>query len=169
MNNSPLSLPEKKGYDRAYELALTIAGEVLVKTDSIVEQCRKSATQYQKLDSRDVIIVQYLNQSYVITFPDVTVSQKDSSDVVPIRDKLLILHYFNTAKGTSLSGTAITFRELPEGAVYYPTFSKRTIIPLVNYFGNNPQLLIEVGKKLGDRKKILVMRELKSWLSREYL
>ena len=149
----PLILPEIKGYDQAYEMAYTIAREKLATTGDIVEQCYRSATQYQEINSQANIMVRYLNQSYTISLPDITILLSDSSSSVSIKDKLLILHYFNTAKGTPLSNRLITFQELPEGTVYFPTFSKRTIIPLVNYFGNNPQLLFETGRILGGQKK----------------
>jgi len=152
MNSNPLSLPEKKGYDQAYELAYTLARDKLKNTDNITEQCRKSDTQYQKLDSQEVLIVCYLNQFYSITFPDIEIMLNNSSTIVPIRDRLLILHYLNTAKGTSISEKVITFHELPEGAIYFPTFSKRTLTPLANHFGKNVELLMKTGEKLGGQK-----------------
>ena len=68
---------------------------------------------------------------------------------VPIRDKVLILHYFNTSRGTQPAGRLIAFKELPEGIVYAPTFDKRTIKPLLNYFGREPHLLLDAAKKFG--------------------
>ena len=148
MNNTPLSLPKKKGYDRAYEQAYHMAAEELVATEDVPAQCLRSGAEYHKSNSREAIIIKYLNQSYLITFPHVEVTAVDNSDAVPIKDKLLILHYINTARGTP-PADAITFRDLPEGAVYFPTFSRRTIIPLVNHFGKSPELLLRAGTTLG--------------------
>ncbi len=75
-----------------------------------------------------------------------------SASAVALRDKVLILHYFILAKGTPAANKLITFRELPEGNIYSPTFSKRTIKPLVNHFGKDPHLLVQTSEKLGGHK-----------------
>ncbi|HTY82501.1 MAG TPA: DUF3786 domain-containing protein, partial [Dehalococcoidales bacterium] len=85
-----------------------------------------------------------------ITSGDVKLA--DSPEVVPLRDKILILHYFLSASGKSLSGNKITYKELHDGINYYPTFRKRAIEPVVNRFKAEPQNLIEAGKKLGGAK-----------------
>lgn len=135
-----------------YELAYRLACEQLSKIDDIEQQCRKSGAQYQAIDSKKVIIIQYLNQSYRIALPDIEISLVDSAEEVPGRDKLLILHYFIRAKGTPAANRLITFRELPEGSVYSPTFSQRTIKPLSEYFGKEPHSLVDTGEKLGGHK-----------------
>ena len=152
MKSKRLTLPEQKNYEYAYELAYKLACEQLARIDDIEQQCRKSGAQYQVIDSKKTIIIQYLNQSYRITLPDVDISLEGGVEEVPIRDKVLILHYFILAKGTPAANRLITFRELPEGSVYSPTFSKRTIKPLVNYFGKEPRLLVDAGEKLGGHK-----------------
>jgi len=68
-----------------------------------------------------------------------------------LREKILILHYFTRAAGSPAAGKQITFRDLPGGLVYYPTFVKRTIQPLVNAFGKNAPMLVKAGKNLGAR------------------
>ena len=145
-------LPQEKGYDKAYELAYKLACERLSKIGDIEQQCQKSGTQYQVVGSQQSIVVQYLNQSYLITVPSGAISLPGSTEIVPIRDKLLIIHYFLTAKGTPPTNKLITFRELPDGTVYFPTFTKRTSQPLVRYFGEKPRLLLEIGEKLGGHK-----------------
>ena len=146
MNSKPhLPSPAPRNYGDAYELAC----KRLAGIDDIAAQCRQSGSQYRVKDSRTEITIQYLNCSYLITLPDITVSQVDSAEEVPVRDKLLILHYFISAKGTPAASRLITFRELPEGSVYFPTFSQRTIKPLLNRFGKEPQLLLDAGVKLG--------------------
>ena len=63
-----------------------------------------------------------------------------------------MLHYFTLAKGTPLSNKVITYKELPEGASYFPTFAKRAIKPLLDHFGKEPHRLIDVARKLGGHK-----------------
>jgi len=152
MGNKHLILPEQKGYDRAYELAYKLASEQLAKINDIEQQCRKSGTHYQVIDSQKTILIQYLNQSYLINLPDIEISMVDSEGEIPIRDRVLILHYFISSKGTLATDRLITFKELPEGKVYSPTFFKRTVKPLLDHFGQEPYRLIDIGEKLGGHK-----------------
>jgi hypothetical protein len=127
--------------------ALGIAGERFSAVD-IAQQCRKSGALY----SPEIVTLNYLNEIYRIDVLSAEVAFVDSKSPVPQRDKILILHYFTQAQGTSPTGKQIPFRDLPGGLVYYPTFIKRTIEPLADVFGKNPALLVGVGKMLGARQ-----------------
>jgi len=145
-------LPNQQNYEYGYELAYKLACEQLAKFDNIGQQCLKSGAQCQVIDSQKIITLKYLNQSYQIVFPDIDISLIDSEEEVPMRDKILILHYFTQAKGTPITNKIIAFRELPEGANYFPTFAKRAIKPLLDYFGREPVQLIDTAKKLGGHR-----------------
>ncbi len=132
-----------------YEYACGLAREEIRKISDIEQQCFKSGARYQVIDSRKEIVIDYLDQSYVITLPDIEVSLRNSAGEILVRDRILILHYFISAKGTPATDKLITFRELPEGKVYFPTFSKRTIQPLMEHFGKEPHLLVKAAGKLG--------------------
>ena len=51
-----------------------------------------------------------------------------------------------------MANKMITFKELPEGINYFPSFSKRTIKPLVDHFGKEPHLLIDAAAILGGHR-----------------
>ncbi|MBA7618814.1 hypothetical protein ES703_26146 [subsurface metagenome] len=136
------------GYESAYKLA----GEQLAEVEDIKQQCLNSGAQYLEAGSKKVITIEYLNQSYQIVLPDIEISLTDSQEEVPIRDKLLILHYFIQARGTPATNKMVAFKELPQGANYFPTFSKRAIKPLLNHFGQEPHRLINAAEKLGGHK-----------------
>jgi hypothetical protein len=152
MKKSPLPLPKQKNYEYGYNLAYKLAGEQLAKVSDLEQQCLRSGARYQVINSQKVIIVEYLNQSYQITFPNIDISLVDGGGEVPIKDKVLILHYLTLAKGVPISNKLIAFKELPEGANYFPTFSKRAIEPLVNHFGQQPHRLVDTAKELGGYK-----------------
>ncbi len=152
MEYRDISVPEQKNYEAAYRLAYQLVREKITGTEDIEEQCRKSGAQYQVTGARRAVIIHYLNRPYKITLPEVEISLIDSDDEVPMRDKLLILHYFATAKGTPPGNKLITFQELPGGGMYSPTFAQRTINPLTRYFGDNPDKLLEVSRSLGGEK-----------------
>jgi hypothetical protein len=135
-----------------YELAYKVAWQQLAIIDDIERQCLKSDAKYQIIDSKRVITTTYLNQSYLVSLSDCGISLKGSKDLIPLRDKILIIHYLSQAKGTPLSNKTISYKELPEGANYFPTFSKRAIKPVVEHFGKEPVRLVAVATKLGGYK-----------------
>ena len=135
-----------------YSLAYKLGCEHLAKVIDIKEQCLKSGAQYLKIDSKKAIIIEYLNQSYLISLLDTEISLLNSEEPVPIKDKILILHYLTLAIGTPLSDKLITYRELPEGFNYFSTFSQRAVKPILECFGREPQQLVNVAAKLGGHK-----------------
>ena len=143
--------PRAPSDDHGYGLAYRLAREQLRRAD-IKQQCANSGAVYRALDTGTLIIVAYLGRTYRVTLPEVRISPKDSDEEVPLKDKILILHYLARAKGAPLSSRAITYKELPEGAGYFPTFAKRAIKPLVDYFGREPHRLVDVAGTLGGHK-----------------
>jgi hypothetical protein len=135
--------------EQGFELPYKLAREQLAKISDIEEHCHKSGAQYIKPNE---IAISYLNQPYHITLPDVEIWLEDSNVEVPLKDKILILHYFNSAKGTPATGVLVTYKQLPGGISYFPAFVKRAINPFVNHFGKNPELLMKVAAKLGGRE-----------------
>ncbi len=152
MEKKRLTPPDQKDYEYAYKQAYQLARERLAEIGDLDQQCRRSGARLQVQDDKKIILVQYLNESYQVSLPGIEISRVGSVEEVPIRDKVLVLHYFNTARGTQLAGRLITFRELPEGVVYATTFDKRTIKPLLKYFGREPQRLVEAAGRLGGHR-----------------
>ena len=135
--------------EQGFELSYNLAREQLAKINDTEEQCRKSGAQCVGLNK---IIIDYLNQPYHITIPDGEISLTDSKTEVPMKDKILILHYFTLSKGTPPTGILINYKQLPGGVSYFPAFSQRAINPFVKHFGQKPELLIELSVKLGGYK-----------------
>ena len=106
------------------------------------QRCRMSGSWTRKT----VITIEYLGRTYLVTLPEVVISLRDSDEEVPLKDRILILHYLTQAKGTPLSNRIIAYKELPEGADYFPTFAKRAIKPLVDHFGREPQRLLDIAE-----------------------
>ena len=141
MDSKTIPLPQHGNYQYGYQLAYRLAVEQLARTENLEQQCHKSDARIKLIDEKKVILIQYLGQSYQVCHPDVEVSLVDSQELVPLKDKLLILHYLNRAKGSPLSGKAITYKELPEGINYISNFTKRAIKPLLKSFGQQPERL----------------------------
>ncbi len=148
MESKKLSLPRQENTAMVSSLAYRLACQQLAGTSDIEEQCGKAGAQY----SGKSITLQYLNRIYLITLPDAEISLIDDPEAIPVRDKILILHYLLTARGMPLTNKLITFHELPEGSLYYPAFAKRTIQPLMDNFGSDPQLILQLSRKIGGQK-----------------
>lgn len=146
MESRHSSLPNVR--EQAYELAYKLACEQLAGMD-IEELCRKTGAQY--MDSSK-IIVEYLNQSYLVTLPDGGISLRDSEEQVPLKDKIMILHYLTVAKGTPATNKLIIFKQLPGCASYFPVFSQMALKPFLDHFNEIPERLINVAAKLGGHK-----------------
>jgi hypothetical protein len=137
--------PWERGFDISYKLAC----DQLAKISDIEEQCRKSGARC--LGPREIVI-NYLNQPYHIMLSDAKILLENSGVEAPLRDKILILHYFTGAKGTPATDILIAYKQLSGGVSYFPAFSHRAIGPLVKNFGKSPELLIKAAAKLGGRK-----------------
>jgi hypothetical protein len=140
-------------WEWGFDLSLKLACEELAKISDIKEQCRKSGAEYV---SPHEIVISYLNQPYHIMLPDVKIWLEDSPDLVgtevSLRDKILMLHYFTSAKGTPATGRLITYKQIPGGINYFPAFYQRAITPFVTHFAKSPELLIKAAAKLGGGK-----------------
>jgi hypothetical protein len=136
-------------WERGFDLSYKFACEQLTKISDIEEQCRKSGARYL---GPNEIVINYLNQPYHIMLPDGKILLENSDIEAPLRDKILILHYFTGAKGTSATGKLIAYKQLSGGVSYFPTFAHRAIAPLVKNFGKSLELLIKTATKLGGRE-----------------
>lgn len=67
---------------------------------------------------------------------------------ISLREEILIFHYLENAKGTSLSGEWISFANIPAGVFYHSVFQKRCKEPLVKIFGSRPDDLRPVAGML---------------------
>ncbi len=152
LDHLAVNLPDQKNFDLSYGLALKLASETLASISDIEELCRRSGSLFVSKNNIRAIQLNYLNYKYLVSLPDVTISHADSTDIVEIRDKILILHYLLTSSGKPLSGELISFKELGQGLAYYPTFAQRSIRPLITYFGSHPDYMLNSAAHLGGIK-----------------
>lgn len=141
---SSSSTPWERGFELSHELACQELGRI----SDIRQQCRKSGARYV---GPSEIGIDYLNQPYRIMIPNCRISLEDSGIEAPLRDRILILHYFTRAKGTPATGKSIAYKQLQGGVSYFPAFSHRTIGALVRKFGKTPDLLARAAANLGGR------------------
>ncbi|MHB8909002.1 MAG: DUF3786 domain-containing protein [Syntrophales bacterium] len=138
-------LPSPGGYERAYAESYNLAFSRLRQAD-LADVCLKSGAVF--LDA-DTIQLRFLNREYRIARLPGTVTLVPETEPVPVGESLLILHYLVTARGTPSGTGQISFKEVPEGVVYYPTFYKRAIRPLLARFGAAPAGLLPAAAVFG--------------------
>ena len=143
-----MQVPDYRDYEYGYGQAYDLAAKRLRGIQDIKELCRRGGA----LCREDKIIIKYLNQDYQINLPEVKISGENRTEPVPVKEQILILDYLTRAKGTTLSGKLITYKDLPEGVAYFRTFYQRTIKHLVSTFGAEPSRLLASGEKLGGGK-----------------
>jgi len=140
--------PEPENAVHGYELAYRLAAEQLSGVKDLELLCRNSGARPETTGDRLFIVLEYLGKTYRIKHPEVEIFPVEGSTPVPLRDKLLMLHYLNRANGTPLSGRLITYQELPEGIAYAGNFKKRAIKPLLEAFGSRMELMLQAGERL---------------------
>lgn len=152
MYNGNLSLPQQRRYEYSLKVAYKLASEKLRKMD-IGEVCRRSGAVYCTKDKTELCLT-FLKHKYIIKLPEIELTSIDGKEQesLTLREKVLILHYLISEHVIPVTGKSISFKELPEGMVYYPTFAKRTIDPFVKEFGGNPEGLIKAALKIGGRE-----------------
>ena len=152
--------------EQTLKLAYRLAREKLSGMD-IRQQCFRSGAHYVQPGK---VTIEYLNQSYVIAIPSMEISLMDtlrhcegqnpvtalegqeSSEDIHLKDRILILHYLITAKGTPNTGKLIGFRQVPGGLFEHASFSREVLTPLLDHFGKEPERLVEAAANLGGCK-----------------
>jgi hypothetical protein len=152
MKNGLVATAEEKKDEYGYDLAYKIARQRLAETGDVEPLCRKSNSECETEGERSLVTLNYLNRRYQIRLPEVDISLADSDEEVPLKDKILLLHYLLQAEGTPLANKSIAYKELPEGIVYFRTFHKRAIKPLVDNFSSQPEKLLDAAKEMGGIK-----------------
>jgi hypothetical protein len=132
----------------SFELAINLALKKL-SSMKIEEICRKSGAS--RIDDESILI-QYLDRPYQVAISTGKISLKDKKEDVPIKDKILILHYLSQATGTPFTNKLIAYTQLQGGKFYCPAFQKRTLEPVLKCFGNHPEKLLDVAQTLGGKK-----------------
>lgn len=124
-----------------------------MKSKEPADMARNSGAAWNA--DQGVITLTYLGNVYIVTYPECIVRNTGREDEVPIKDQALLLHYLYTANGAPVQNKFISFKELPDGAIYTDPFYRRAIEPMLKVFGNNHELFVGLAEKLGGIKQTL--------------
>jgi hypothetical protein len=144
---SGINLPKQDNYETAYNKAVS----ELLKKD-MKDVARKSGAQIIHKDSSVNLILPFVKDEIIISFPQVSLIYKNKDTELSLWYKILILHYLLQAKGTPATGGQITFKQITGGLAYYPAFYRRTIKPLIKSFEKNLNQYITSAERIGGVK-----------------
>ncbi len=145
-----MSSQQETTFDKAYAQSLDLAARSLLEKD-IAACCRcAGAVILQQTDTITEIELLFMNTSIRLTFPDFTFSSDTGTP--GIWEKIILLHYLSNDTEIPLTGSLINYRQVKSGAVYFPTFEKRSTIPFAHVFGSDTARLIDAAHMLGGEK-----------------
>ncbi|AHF07544.1 DUF3786 domain-containing protein [Desulfitobacterium metallireducens] len=128
-------------YSAAYETSLACFQQT-----SIEEIAQFSG--YPVLDHQ--IQVNFLGQQFTVEHPSGRFEPEPQLEgELPIFARILILHYLANKSPASENGKFISYKELPGGGIYIQPFTNRAIRPMIQFFGERPERLIDVAKPMG--------------------
>ena len=98
----------------------------------------------------NALAIDFLGGHYKVEYPSGNFEPVPISEgELPVFTQILILHYLANPTEILDTGTLISYKELPGGAIYIKPFTGRAIDPLVRTFGSSPDRLLEVATSLG--------------------
>jgi hypothetical protein len=127
--------------EQDYRTARALAFEKLADLD-IAGCCGSAGLSLETLSAgKKRVPIPYLGKTYHLGVSSEKTSFDEGDKALKIPDQVLLLHYLITATGAPVQDKWITFREVPSGSFYYPSFVKRAVRPLVKCFGDRPEAL----------------------------
>ena len=111
--------------------------------------------EYFYEDGREGLLVSYFGQIRRVSWPELAVTPAADDAQIPLTEQILILHYLRGCTGEPLSGHSIDFREVPEGGFYWSAFVSRAKKPLLETFGQDLPLYLQLAQELGGEPQAL--------------
>ncbi len=138
-----------------YKAAIALAAAALQKINPKRLENRSQCTYFHE-DGKEGLLVPYFGQGRRVMWPEIAVTPVEGDVPIPLTEQILILHYVSRATGEPLSGHSIDFREVPDGGgFYWSAFVSRAKKPLLETFGNDLELYLQVAQSLGGEPQSL--------------
>ena len=139
-----MSLSPRDSWQEAWQSAIDLSVGELQQAD-LEELCARSGALWKP--EEETIEIDFLNRPYLVRLPafEVVFAEEEA----PIRERILLLHYLQTASGAKLSGEWIAFSQVPGGELYLGNFRARSVDRLVRAFGGREEKLAEGAEAAG--------------------
>ncbi len=80
-------------------------------------------------------------------WPGLEMRLQDSDETLSLQQQVLILHYLDGAETAPATGEWVSYQEIPDGRFYLDAFLRRAKNPMVQVFGENPEVLVKLTMK----------------------
>nr|MBP7322918.1 DUF3786 domain-containing protein [Deltaproteobacteria bacterium] len=137
--------------DQGYLQALEGARAEFLRSNG-AERCRAAGADWQPTGEGAVVLLPFFGDVCEIRIPEFTFVLQGRSERVSQGNQILILHYLNRVTEVPLTGTCISFKDVPSGEFYYSAFSRRSVYPLLKTFGQSPEMFLRAGESLRGRR-----------------
>ncbi len=131
-----------------YIKAVEIGKSELLGNDPEQIAAQSGAVCVQGDHGNTVLKIDFLNKTIDISWPDLVFSHSVEGGELPLQQQVLLLHYLTMANPVKISGEWIAYQEVPDGKFYLDAFVRRAKNPMVQGFGNNPELLVKLAKEV---------------------
>jgi hypothetical protein len=134
-----------------YNQALTLARVKLSHRNPHLVARFSGAEMLEESEESPELSLEFLNREVRVSWPELKVLSRDKADEMPIQQQILLLHYLHGAwasEGAEPTGEWISFQEIPDGRFYLDAFHRRAKNPMVQSFGERPDLLVRLAAQL---------------------
>ena len=136
-----------------YKAAIALAAAELKKLNP-KRLASRSRGDFFFEGGQEGIILPYFGQGRRVSWPEIKVAPVDGSGDLPLTEQILILHYLLQTTGEALTGKNIDFRQVPEGSFYWSAFVSRAKKPLLETFGSDLELYLQVAAQMGGSPRL---------------
>lgn len=135
---------QRDSWQEAWQLAVDLAVEDLASAD-LSERCLKRGAIWRA--DEQIVEITCLDRPCLLSPPAFEV-QVEGGPEADIRERILLLHYLQTAGGSALTGTWMAFSQIPGAQLYLANFQARSGDRLARAFGEEPHRLLEAAQGL---------------------
>jgi hypothetical protein len=141
------SSPVPRNYRDAYAKAAALLTGRTPEVDA-----ETAGVPYTDLgEGRGRFDIPLLDRTYEVSWPDLAVREKGGGAEPSYVVQILLLHYLVTSDGIAPRGQWISFRDVPDGRIYYPAFRGGSEERLLERFGNDVAAFRTAAEALGGR------------------
>jgi len=133
-------MPRIDDYRKALELA---KADLLRKNPKRIAE-GSGAELRTDSKGQEILTIRFLNRKVAIRWGEFDFSFEDPEGEVPIQQQILLLHYMGMAETAGIAHEWISYQEVPDGRFYLDAFVRRAKNPLIQTFGNEPELLVKL-------------------------
>lgn len=133
-----------------YEISFGIARDKFAVCD-FAERAKKAGGDWNAAEK--TISLNMLGRQLRVKTDDIDVVDP-AGGKVELWEKIVLLHYLITAGGKPPTGKLISYKDIPDGRLYWPNFISRVHKPLLAAFASKPETMPDCAAVFGGQKYI---------------